>query len=134
MEGLNRFEQAVLDKLLDGDHPVLVVLRAQAERARLSSREYTGAGFFCSFDVPPDVPTLAPERDFHFGDVNAVVDGLQYGAGFVLFVRGGRLNTLEGYSYEEPWPIEIRKFKLTYQSEPRALSLPGSSPSASDFS
>ena len=126
MEGLNCFEQAVLDKLLDGDHPVLVVLRAQSGRARLSSREYTGAGFFCCFNLPPDVPVLSPERDFHFGDVNAVVDGLKYGAGFVLFVRGGRLDTLEGYSYEEPWPEEIRNFKLTYQSEPRALPLPDS--------
>lgn len=31
-----------------------------------------------------------PCRTFHFGDVNAVVEGLRYGAGFVVFVRGGR--------------------------------------------
>ena len=126
--GLNEFEQAVLEKLLAGDHPVLAVLRAQAQAARLASREYTGAGFFLSFDVPPDA-SLLPTKDFHFGDVNAVVDGLRYGAGFVVFVRGGRLDTLEGYSYEEPWPKEIRGFKLSYQREPRELSLPDSSTS-----
>ncbi len=126
MQGLNEFEQAVLTKLLAGDHPVLAVLRAQAQAARLASREYTGAGFFLSFEVPPEAPMLATQ-DFQFGDVNAVVDGLQYGAGFVVFVRGGRLDTLEGYSYEEPWPKEIRSFKLSYQHEPRALSLPSSS-------
>ena len=124
MEGLNKFEQAVLDKLLSGSHPVLVALRVQAERARLASREYTGAGFFCSFEVPSGAPLLATQKDFDFGDVDAVVNGLEHGAGFVIYVRGGRLDTLEGYSYEEPWPEEIRTFKLTYQREPRDLRLP----------
>jgi hypothetical protein len=124
MKGLNNFERAVLDKLLAGDHPVLVVLRAQAHKARMTSRELTGAGFYCSFDVPPDAPILETKSDFHFGDVDAKIDGLEYGAGFVIFVRGGRLDTLEGYSYEEPWPSEVRNFILTYQSEPRELQLP----------
>jgi hypothetical protein len=124
MEGLNEFEQAVLDKLLAGEHPVLAVLREQALAGRLASREYTGAGFFGSFDVPRGTPILATQQDFHFGDVNAVIDGLQRGAGFVIFVRNGHLDTLEGYSYEEPWPKDIRGFKLTYQREPRGLELP----------
>ena len=121
MEGLNTLEQAVLDKLLAGDHPVLAVLRAQAQRARVTRREHTGVGFFCDFDVPSDVPR-APHSDFHLGDVNATLDGLAHGAGFVLFVRNGRLATLEGYTYEESWPKEIRNVKLTYQREPRELT------------
>jgi hypothetical protein len=123
MQGVNALEQAVLDKLLAGDHPVLVALRAQAQRARVTRRENTGEGFFCDFHVPSDVPQ-ATERDFRLGDVNANLDGLQHGAGFVLFVRNGRLATLEGYTYEESWPQEIRNLKLTYQREPRELALP----------
>lgn len=59
MDDLDQFEQAVLEKLLAGNHPALAVLRAQAQAARLASREYTGAGFFLSFDIPPHAPTLA---------------------------------------------------------------------------
>jgi hypothetical protein len=33
MDGLNKFESAVLAKLLAGDHPLLVELRSQAERS-----------------------------------------------------------------------------------------------------
>jgi hypothetical protein len=124
MEGLNDFEHAVLAKLLAGDHPVLAALRSQAERARLVSRDYTGAGFYCSFEVPADVPTLSQHSDFEFGDVNATVNGLKHGAGFVIFVRGGRLDTLEGYSYDESWPDVVGDFELTYQNEPRNLMLP----------
>ena len=120
MEGLNALEQAVLDKLLSGDHPVLATLRIQAEKARLIGREYTGVGFFCDFEVPSDAPTL--NGDFHIGDVNGQLQGLANGAGFVLFVRGGRLDALEGFSYDEPWPKEIGMFTLTYMTEPRDLS------------
>jgi hypothetical protein len=124
MEGLIAFERAVLDKLLTGDHPVLIALRAQARKATVASREYTGAGFFCSFEVPPDAPLVNGRPNFHFGDVDATMGGLQRGAGFVLFVRNGRLDLLEGYSYDEPWPREIRNFELTYQKDPRKLDLP----------
>jgi hypothetical protein len=124
MEGLNSFEQPVLDKLIAGAHPVLAVLRKQAEMARVSSREYTGAGFYCNFDVPPSAPLLPMPGNFHISDVSAVVDGLQRGAGFVLFVRDRRISFLEGYSYDEPWPKRIRAFELAYAKDPRQLEFP----------
>lgn len=127
MEGLNALEQAVLDKLLSGDHPALSTLRAQAAQARLVGRELSGVGFFCSFEVPPEAPRLEPPGSFDIGDVNADVSGLKHGAGFVLFIRNGRLDMLEGFSYDEPWPQAIGQFMLTYQREPRDLSLPTSS-------
>ena len=121
MNELSDLEQAVLDKLLAGSDPVLQVLREQAEHARLASRKLTGAGFFCTFEVPVGVRSLTTHRDFHFGDVNAHIDGLRYGAGFVLRVRDGVLTTLEGYSYDEPWPGRLKNFSLEYQSDPRSL-------------
>ena len=119
MEGLNALEQAVLDKLLSGDHPVLAALRAQAEKALLVRREYTGVGFFCDFEVPSDAPIL--KGDFHIGDVSGDLQDLAHGAGFVLFIRDGRLDALEGFTYDEPWPKEIGAFTLTYTAEPRDL-------------
>ncbi len=124
MEGLNNFENAVLAKLFAGNHPLLAALRSQAEKARLVSRDYTGAGFYCTFAVPSEVPPLPQHLDFQFGDVNAKISGLKHGAGFVVFVRGGRLDTLEGYSYDEPWPEAVGDFELSYQSEPRNPELP----------
>jgi hypothetical protein len=124
MEGLNDLERAVLEKLLAGDHPTLVALRAQAEAGRLAGREHTGVGFYCSFEVPPDVPSAGP-RDFEVDDVIGELQGLAHGAGFVLFVRDGRIDTLEGFSYDEPWPQQVSKFNLTYQRDPRELELGG---------
>ena len=124
MNGLNRLEQAVLDKLLAGSDPVVGMLREQAKHGRLAARRSTGAGFFCEFEMSDGTPLLTNYPDFHFGDVNAAIKGLDHGAGFVLRVRSGRLSTLEGYSYDEAWPAEVTTFSLTYQSEPRALVFP----------
>jgi hypothetical protein len=121
MESLNAFEQAVLDRLLAGDHPVLVALRTQAGRAQVTRREHTERGFSCEFETPADLPPAETRSDFRIGDVNASLDGLEHGAGFLLFIRNGRLAMLEGYTYEEPWPQEVRNLKLSYQREPREL-------------
>jgi hypothetical protein len=114
MEELNSLQKAVLVNLLAGDHPVLAALRAQAERAQLVSRRYTGVGFFCDFTVPLDVPPVKDHLNFELGDVYGEIAGLQHGAGFVLFVRSGYLNLLEGFSYDESWPEMPGEFKLSY--------------------
>jgi hypothetical protein len=123
MKGLTDFEEAVLTMLLAGDDPTLKILQAQAEAGELVCRDSTGAGFFLSFRIPANAPTLAV-GDFHFGDVEAEIEGMRHGAGFVIFVREGRLATLEGYSYGEPWSKNIRKFRLWYQRDPRQLTIP----------
>lgn len=130
MEGLEDLERAVLEKLLDGDHPMFAALREQAQSGRLLGRERTGVGFYCSFEVPPEVSAVEP-FDFEIDDVNGEVQGLAHGAGFVLFVRDGRLDMLEGFSYDEPWPQEVSHFKLTYQCEPRELKFLASAASSS---
>lgn len=121
MVDLNDLEQAVLGKLLAGDHPVLATLREQSERARLARRECTGVGFFCEFEVDSNAPMV--QGDSSIGDVHAELEGLAHGAGFMLFVRGGRLSILEGYTYDEPWPKQIRGFSLKYDDPERKAVL-----------
>ena len=122
VEGLTPLEQAVLDKLLAGDHPALAVLRTQAEQSHVSHREFTGVGFWTDIDMPDDLAAVTPS-DFTVGDVHATVDGLERGAGFVLLVRGGRMVQLEGYAHDEPWPLEIGAFRVAYIKEPRELKI-----------
>ena len=121
IKGLNELEQAVLDKLLAGDHPVLATLRQQMSQARLVKRENTGVGFYYDFEVDSSAPTVA--NDFHIGDVHAEIEGLAHGAGFVLFIRNGRISMLEGYTYDEPWPDQIRGFSLKYTNPNRKAEL-----------
>jgi hypothetical protein len=112
---LEPLELAVLQKLLDGDHPVFIALRDQMIGLSVTARKLTGAGFFTEFSTTANArPATVPSGKARFGDVEATISGLERGAGFLLYVDQGLLNRLEGYSYEEPWPERIHEFSLKY--------------------
>lgn len=121
---LEPLESAVLQKLLDGDHPVLTILRNQMPGLSVKVRTNTGAGFFTEFSTAPaSRPAPLPQGKARFGDVEATINGLKNGAGFLLYVEQGLLHILEGYSYEEPWPEQVREFSVRYSSPDRTSEL-----------
>ena len=95
-----------LERLLTGPGPIRAALRAQFEVVSAVSREWTGAGFFTGLHVPPAGAPPAAIEDGALGGPEFVLDadGLEQGAGFVVWIEGGRLQMLEGYSFDEPWP------------------------------
>lgn len=111
---LTEFERAVLDKLLAGNHPVLAALRGQLASCRVSSRKFTGHGFFAKLDVDRESNAAVPVQRAKIRDVGAEIPELKYGAGFVLFVADGYLDVLEGFTYDEHWPRLVRDFTLMY--------------------
>jgi hypothetical protein len=112
MDEFTDLERAVEEMILGGDDPRLPALRRQWDSATLVSREYTGVGFYTTLRVPKE---LALEGHPHLtaADVHADIEGLEHGAGFVLFVIDGLMETLEGYTSADRWPGEVRGFKLT---------------------
>jgi len=116
-EKFTDFEYNVIQKLLAGDCEAYRIVLFQIGQA-IVSRTYTGAGFFLEFDVPSHVPTSEP-KTFRVGDVHGDISGLEFGAGFILFVENGVVQQLEGFSYEEPWPDSIDDYQLRYTKEPR---------------
>ena len=117
MNNLTTLEDQVLEMLLRGQDEVLTVLRQQARQLQVSSREMTGAGFYTEFVVPPDVARVAERPSFKLGDVNGTADNLSHGLGFLLYVKDGALSMLEGYTYDEPWPDDVRGLVLRYASK-----------------
>lgn len=105
---MNPLEREILERLLRGVHPVLAVLRSQLETAAVVSREFTGTGFMTDLSVPAHLPRVSTTDRLVIGDVGADVSGLPLGAGFLLFVREGALDALEGYSYDSEWTQDAR--------------------------
>ena len=109
-----KIEKAVLAKLLEGPSPLLVELRRQFAACTIKDREFTGCGFFTNFSVPEGT-CKKDGFDLVIGDVlGEDIPELQYGAGFLLFITDGILDCLEGFSYNEPWPVQVDEFRLTY--------------------
>ncbi|MHB8901766.1 MAG: hypothetical protein ACYC6Y_23670 [Thermoguttaceae bacterium] len=103
-----------MEMLLAGNDPTLSILRDQYAASTVAKREFTGVGFFVTFAIPSQVERLGDRKSLHFGDVQAEIEGMQYGAGFVIHVSDGVLEYLEGYSYDEPWPASVQHFQLSY--------------------
>lgn len=108
---LTPLERDVLSAILSASDPVVDGLRAQLAVCRVQSRELTGHGFFTDFVVPPRLAVAGIGRTVLDG-VQAELDGLRHGAGFVLFVEDGLLATLEGYAFDEPWPGRVEGYTV----------------------
>ena len=121
---LEPLERAVLNKFLEGNDPVLDALRRQMPGISVVERKKTGTGFFTELSNALGTER-APTRPgtSRLGDLEATIDGLAHGAGFLLYVHDGLLSMLEGYSYEEPWPTEIRNFALRFSKADRSAVL-----------
>ena len=107
------FERTLMLKLLDGDNEILNQLRKQYETAKIKHREFSGVGFFTTFDIS-DSYKLDSNKSFQLGDVKGEVNNVKNGVGFILFIQEGKINMLEGYTYDEKWPEEITNYRLSY--------------------
>jgi hypothetical protein len=121
---LSALERAVVEKLLSGEHPVLQALRQQALTLKAKSRELTGVGFYTTFGQSgAELRAGCRQGVLRVGDVVAELHGLQHGAGFVLYIKDGFINMLEGFSYDEPWPAICDTFALRYVNNDRSVAL-----------
>jgi hypothetical protein len=110
---LTPLEAAVLDKLLAKAGEPFDTIRQQLAHASVSSRKFTGVGFFTHFAIPPEAPVGRDLRSTELRGIGAKIPGVQDGAGFLLFIRDGVISFLEGYTYGNAvWPDPITEFTL----------------------
>jgi hypothetical protein len=113
-------EKAVMDLLLAGDDPVLEVLRQQYQFATATKRMFSGVGFLTDFQIPADMKRIEIEGVkslFFLSDVGADFNGRSGMAGFHAQVKSGKLKVLEGFAYDEPWPM-LMSFDVYYKYPP----------------
>ena len=91
METLTALEAQVLEMMLEGQDDVRAVLRQQLRLLRVSSREFSGVGFFTAFVVQSDAPRITGLPALQVGNVEGSADNVNHGLGFVLFVKDGAL-------------------------------------------
>src|SRR5436190_20082580 len=100
---LTQFEQILLSKFLDGDHPVLATLRAQAATATVADRSFSPVGVNAYFAISPNAPRTSP-LSFDLTDVGFRFEGAENPGHAVLMVRDGALHELMVYNWTDVWP------------------------------
>ena len=92
-----KLEKAVLQDLCLQLPTERAILTAQVAAAKVRSRENTGVGFYTSFAVErSNLPPLAGER-MRVGGW-ARVNGLENPMGFILWLKDGYVDCLEGFA------------------------------------
>jgi hypothetical protein len=81
------------------------------------SREFTGRGFFTSFAVPDEL--VVPGMNGLIRDAIAKFEYSDLVYLFILFVRNGKIDTLEGVTTYGDWFYDYDKAILYYDDDRR---------------
>lgn len=109
-----RLESDILIWLSQHSEDPLVAL--QAESAKVSNREYTGAGFWISLEIPDDVERL-PDDSEKVAPISGPYidsDNLAHGGGTIFMVEGGAISRLEVFAYGSSFPERLIDYRLRY--------------------
>jgi len=96
---LNDLERAVLRAIRLARPEVAVALDEQLDGVLVASRENTDVGFFTK--LQPCRTTTLIEGARSIGNVFAKIQGMQNPMTFVLFIKSGLIDTLEGAAVDE---------------------------------
>jgi hypothetical protein len=112
------FEKKIMEMLLNSPHPMAKLLINQYEHSKIKSRNYSGAGFFTYFKVNDGIKE-APKQSFEIGGVYADIGDVNDAMGFMLFIRNGFIDWLEGYTLTiDYWPDSYKDVvELKYNDE-----------------
>lgn len=98
--------------VLYGEDNKLEILREQYKESEIESIDFTGHGFFAYFKINDKCRKL--ERDTEINDVIGFLNEEKIVVGFILFIREGKIQMLEGFSYDDNWPEIIYKYEFKY--------------------
>jgi len=91
---------AVLTAICENYPEDQVALKAQISTATVSGRENNGHGFYTRFRVDRGSNAAVKGSRLKNGPA-AQIDGLKHGMGFILWLKEGYADCLEGFGYGE---------------------------------
>jgi hypothetical protein len=105
---LTELDAGVLRLAPAGGYPGAAILREQIRAITSVRRTFTGVGFYADLEVDHAAVAGATHTPNAVMDgISAQMRGLEYGAGFAVFVDQGHLSQIEGFTYDEPWPDKV---------------------------
>lgn len=111
--GFEQFEREVMEMIAKENPKFEAKIMAQYEKAHVIKREFMGHGFFTNFEVTDPADSLGDGYDNQLGNLTVEFPGVKYGACFVLFIKNGFIEMLEGaVNGDDPWPESITQYKL----------------------
>ncbi len=101
------FEKIIITDIFEQYPEYKQKLQAQFESSTVQKRERFAFGFFTDYEVTAAEETLGEGINLQLGNHQWNINGLNCGSDYILWIENGLISSLEGFSYQEPWPDEI---------------------------
>jgi hypothetical protein len=101
------FERIILNDIIEQYPEYKQKLQAQLASSTVQKRERYAFGFSTDYAVTAVEQTLGEGIKLQLGKHQWNINGLKYGSDYILWIENGLIHSLEGFSYQEPWPDEI---------------------------
>ena len=103
----DEFEKIIIEDIIQTYPEYAEKLARQYGSATVVKRTVNNPGFYTYYEISDKTASLGDGVDLRLGENQWNVNGLKYGSDYILWVKNGFISSLEGFSYDEPWPTEI---------------------------
>jgi hypothetical protein len=105
---VNELEKALLEKLLGDPSRKPARKFLQWNAINVKNRAMSGVGFLTEFDPSPELKLFEDETSLRWGEVGARLNAARIETGYLVYVDGGQITAVEGYTYGgEEWPSQV---------------------------
>jgi len=74
----------------------------------IKSRVMSGVGFLTEFEPSSELKLFGDEASLRWGEVGARLNAARIETGYLVYVDGGHITAVEGYTYSgEEWPGRV---------------------------
>jgi hypothetical protein len=114
---LSKIESDIIRFLLVKDYGLRTPFLDQLAVATVASRRLTGVGCYIDLQIPKDIPAVDEIDAESSHGFETRLQPPRDSVGFTLFIRGGYLDWLEGYTFGDvPWPDKATRAWLILEN------------------
>jgi hypothetical protein len=110
VDAFTEFEVAILERIAMDNAAHREQLGKLIRQGQVSERKWTGAGAYIT--VSPNTIQFEPHNLELDAEATIEIPGLKHGLGAILFIRQGRAECLELFTYDDEWWGESAGFRI----------------------
>jgi hypothetical protein len=109
---MSELEKLVIGRMLADSELEARAASVDFDSVKVNDREFTGAGFLTEFDRSDALRLFPSEVNLRWGKVGARLNAAKVETGYLVYVDGGFITAIEGYTYGDEWPTRVDAIEL----------------------
>lgn len=108
---LEQIEKDILQQFLNYQYPHLSD-KINFDSLNVKNRIFTGVGFLTYLNKDNSLKITDENQSFEWGNIGAKLNDNKIDVGFLIYVKNGFIDAIEGYTYDVDWPNEITNIEF----------------------